>query len=96
MAEDDAAPPSCWLCGRPLGLRVELHHPVPRAKGGRAVVRLHPICHRAIHARFTNVQLARIGADRAALLADAGLAQFVAWVAGRPPDFHAPTRGRRR
>jgi hypothetical protein len=94
MADNDAAP--CWLCHRPLGSRVEWHHPVPKAKGGREVVGLHPICHRAIHARFSNARLARIGADRPALMADAGLAEFVAWVAGKPPDFHAPTRGKQR
>ena len=55
-------------------------------------VPVHPICHRAIHANFTNAQLARIGTDRDALLTDETLARFVAWVADKPPDFHAPTR----
>lgn len=96
MTHDGEATPGCWLCRRPLGQRVEWHHLHPKAKGGREVVPLHPICHRAIHARFANGQLARIGADRDALLADAGLAGFVAWVAGKPPDFHAPTRSGRR
>lgn len=91
----DAAEPTCWLCQRPLGARVEWHHPVPRAKGGRAVVALHPICHRAIHANAGNALLARIGADREALIAKADLAGFLAWVADKPPDFHAPTRARR-
>lgn len=95
MANDDAAGP-CWLCTRPLGSKVELHHPVPRARGGRATVQLHPICHQAIHRSFANGQLARIGADRALLLADDGLAQFVAWVASKPPDFHAPTKAKGR
>ncbi|HCI61092.1 MAG TPA: HNH endonuclease, partial [Erythrobacter sp.] len=53
---------------------------------------VHPICHRAIHANFTNAQLARIGTDRDALLTDETLARFVEWVADKPPDFHAPTR----
>ena len=55
-------------------------------------VPVHPICHRAIHANFTNAQLARIGTDRDALLTDETLARFVKWVADKPPDFHAPTR----
>ncbi len=94
--DGDAAHDGCWLCRRPLGTRVEQHHPVPRAKGGRTVVVLHPICHRAIHANFTNAQLARIGANREAMLANGDLAAFLAWVAGKPPDFHAPTRAKRR
>lgn len=95
MAGDDAAGP-CWLCRRPLGTRTEWHHPVPKLKGGRETVPLHPICHRAIHARFSPGQLARIGADRAALAAEPGLAGFLQWVAGKPSDFHAPTRTKRR
>jgi len=96
MADDEAAIAPCWLCGRPLGAQVEQHHPVPRVRGGRTTVPLHPICHQAIHSRFANGQLARIGTDKAALLGDDGLAQFVAWVSGKPPDFHAPTKGKGR
>ncbi|WP_375545931.1 hypothetical protein [Tsuneonella litorea] len=65
---------------------------MPKAKKGRQTVPVHPICHRAIHANFTNAALARIGGDRAALLESAALAKFLAWVADKPPDFHAPTR----
>lgn len=86
---------TCWLCGRPLGSRVQQHHTVPKAKRGRETVPVHPICHWAIHANFTNAQLARFGADREALLVNEALARFVAWVADKPPDFHAPTRGPR-
>lgn len=85
----------CWLCERPLGRRVQQHHTVPKSKKGRATVPVHPICHRAIHANFTNAQLARIGEDRAALLERDALAKFVEWVADKPPDFHAPTRSQR-
>jgi len=98
MADDDAALKieACWLCGRPLGETVEWHHPVPKAKGGRDKQKVHPICHEAIHAHFTNSQLGRMGADKTAVLAEPGLAAFVAWVAGKPPDFNAPTKGKRR
>ena len=88
----NAEPDNCWLCGRALGRKVQLHHLVPKAKKGRMTVPVHPICHRAIHANFTNAQLARIGTDRDALLTDETLARFVEWVADKPPDFHAPTR----
>ncbi len=83
---------TCWLCGRPLGRRVQQHHAVPKAKRGRETVPLNPICHRAIHANFTNAELARLGDARATLLANQTLANFVAWVSDKPPDFHAPTR----
>lgn len=54
----------------------------------------HPICHKAIHANFTNAALARIGGDRAVLLECAALVKFIEWVSGKPPNFHAPTRTR--
>ncbi|WP_241233461.1 HNH endonuclease [Altericroceibacterium xinjiangense] len=88
-------PPRCWLCERPLGRKVQLHHTVPKAKGGRETVPLHPICHRTIHANFTNAELARLGSSRAALLEREPVAKFVRWVADKPPDFHAPTRSKR-
>jgi hypothetical protein len=65
---------------------------VPKAKKGRDTVPIHPICHRAIHANFTNAQLARMGSDRAKVLANEAVAKFVQWVADKPSDFHAPTR----
>ncbi|HWU04669.1 MAG TPA: HNH endonuclease [Novosphingobium sp.] len=99
---DEPLPADCWLCGRTLGVAVEWHHPVPRSRGGRDVRAVHPICHRTLHAQFTNVELARIGEDVASLRAQAAVARFIAWLADKPPDFHAPTRkgpvraGRRR
>jgi hypothetical protein len=85
----------CWLCERPLGRKTEWHHPVPKSRGGRETVAVHPICHRTLHAQFSNGDLARIGADIARLRADPVIAKFVAWVASKPPDFHAPTARKR-
>ncbi len=53
---------------------------------------LHPICHRTIHANFTNAELARFGEDRDRLLENEAVAKFVHWIADKPADFHAPTR----
>lgn len=86
----------CWLCERPFARRVQWHHPVPKAKKGRETVPVHPICHRTIHAHFSNAELARSGGSREALLAHAEVVRFLAWVADKPPDFHAPTRRPRR
>lgn len=86
----------CWLCARVLGRRIEWHHPVPKSRGGRETVPVHPICHRTIHATFTNAQLARMGPEAATLLAaDESLRRFVRWLENKPADFHAPTRKKR-
>ena len=47
----------------------------------------------AIHA--SNAELARGYADAEALRAHPEIAPFLTWIAGKDPDFHAPTRRRR-
>lgn len=86
---------SCWLCDRPLGDRLEWHHPIPKVRKGKVTVPVHPICHRTIHANFTNAELGRMGDDVEALLAREPIRRFIEWVADKPPDFHAPTRRKR-
>lgn len=81
----------CWLCSRAIGERVEWHHPVPKSRGGREKVAIHPICHRTLHRRYSNAELKRIGADLAALRSDPDIGRFLAWIEAKPPDFHAPT-----
>ena len=85
----------CWLCSRPLGARVEYHHPIPKSRGGRERVPIHPICHRTLHRTFSNVELALFGTSVATIRADPRIGRFLAWIAGKEPDFHAPTHGRR-
>jgi 5-methylcytosine-specific restriction enzyme A len=92
----DCFPDPCALCGRPIprGARSSLHHLTPKLKGGARLgtVRLHQICHSAIHARYTESEIARRLAEPDALRDDEELARFVRWVRTKPDDFHAPTR----
>jgi hypothetical protein len=87
--------PSCFLCERPLGRRIERHHPVPRSRGGRETVPVHPICHRIIHTTLANSELERGYSAGETLRAHPEIAKFVSWVSGKHPDFHAPTRRKR-
>ena len=84
---------TCWLCLRPLGSRVEYHHPVPKSRGGRETVPVQPICHRTLHQTFSNKELGLL--SLADLRANADIARFLKWIAGKDPDFHAPTRRKR-
>jgi hypothetical protein len=86
---------TCFLCGRPLGLRVEWHHPVPRSRGGRHTEPVHPVCHRIIHATFTNKELERSFASADALRAHPDIQAFLRFVENKDPDFHVPTRRKR-
>lgn len=81
--------PSCWLCGRPTGKAVVWHHPVPKSRGGRDVVPMHPICQQTLVANFTNSELQRHALDVDALLANPKVRKFVDWVATKDPDFTA-------
>ncbi len=95
-APSDTEQPLCLLCGRPIPptARSSLHHLTPKLKGGmhQGTVRLHQICHSAIHARYTEAEIARHLADPTSLRDDPELARFAAWVRTKPDDFHAPTR----
>lgn len=79
----------CWLCGRPTGGTIVWHHPVPKSRGGRDVVPMHPICQQTLTANFTNSELQRHGMDVEGLLADPAVRKFVDWVVKKDPDFTA-------
>lgn len=87
---------TCPLCDRaiPPGARASRHHLTPKLKGGThgETVRLHQVCHSAIHARYSEAEIARRLSDVDSLRQDPELARFVAWVRTKPPDFHARTR----
>jgi len=63
-----------------------------QGRGGRDTVAIHPICHRTLHKSLTNKALEKIGADVEALRTQPGIVRFLAWIANKDPDFHAPTR----
>ncbi|MDB5817253.1 MAG: hypothetical protein JWQ11_893 [Rhizobacter sp.] len=83
-------PPPCPLCGRELvpGASVDEHHLVPKSQGGRTRELVHKICHRKIHATFTEKELARHFASWQALREQPAIADFIAWVANKPPEFY--------
>lgn len=89
-------PRVCPLCERPIppDAKSSRHHLTPRLKGGthQGTVRLHQICHSAIHARFSETEIAQRLADVEALRSDPELAAFITWIRAKPPGFHAPTR----
>ncbi|MEG3143770.1 hypothetical protein U1839_03810 [Sphingomonas sp. RT2P30] len=94
--EAPAAPVACWLCERPMGKTIVWHHPVPKSRGGRDVVPMHPICQQTLMANFSNAELQRYGMDVALLLANPNVRKFVDWVAKKDPDFTATTAKKQR
>jgi hypothetical protein len=94
--ETPTAAVSCWLCGRAAGKTIVWHHPVPKSRGGRDVVPMHPICQQTLIANFTNSELQRHGMDVEGLLANPNVRKFVDWVANKDPDFTATTAKKQR
>mgnify|MGYP001766303095 CR=1 FL=1 len=86
----------CWLCGRPTGKVIVWHHPVPKSRGGRDVVPMHPICQQTLIVNFTNSELQRHGMDVEGLLANPAVRKFVDWVANKDPDFTATIAKKKR
>ncbi|WP_159982690.1 MULTISPECIES: hypothetical protein [unclassified Novosphingobium] len=79
----------CWLCSRPTGKIIVWHHPVPKSRGGRDTVPMHPICQQTLIANFTNSELQRHGMNVEGLLDNPNVRKFVDWVAKKDPDFTA-------
>ena len=93
-AEEVQGAPCCALCGRALGARTEWHHVLPKSRGGRDVVPVHPICHRTIHATLSEAELERLYPAMADLRDHPEIAKFLRWVADKPADFHKRTEPR--
>jgi len=87
----------CPLCDRtiPKSQRDE-HHLIPKSHRGRQTKVLHRICHRQIHAIFTENELARQYNTIEQLKSHADIMGFIEWVRLKPADFFERTRKSRR
>lgn len=87
----------CPLCDRaiPQSQRDE-HHLIPKSHRGRETVILHRICHRQIHALFTETELARQYNTVEKLKVQGDLIDFIKWVRLKPDDFFERVRKSRR
>ena len=83
----------CPLCQRDIPhKRGEDHHLMPKTFKGKELVYIHRICHRKIHATFTERELKNYYHTIERLLEDETIQTFVKWVANKDPDFYVSTR----
>ena len=83
----------CPLCARAIPpAQRDAHHLVPKMKGGKTTIAMHRICHRQVHALFSETELARQFNTPEALLAHADIQSFVAWVKNKPDHFYERVR----
>ena len=83
---------NCPLCGReiPFNQR-DAHHLIPKSKGGRKTEFMHRICHRQIHALFTETELASNYCSIEQLLTHPEIEKFVLWIKTKPKHFNERT-----
>jgi hypothetical protein len=96
-------PSTCPLCSRPLGSQnIDEHHLVPKTFKGTETSTMHRICHRKIHATFTERELLNYYHTAERLLENEEIQKFVTWVSKKPPEFYdgsketTERRGKRR
>lgn len=78
----------CPLCEREIPpSQADEHHLVPRLKGGKETSSLHRVCHRQIHALFTEAELGQRYNTVEALLEVPEIQKFVKWVRTKPNEF---------
>ena len=82
-------PEKCPICIRELGdVNVDKHHLIPMTHGGKEKFLIHKICHRKIHATFTEKELEKKYFTWAELLTHPEIQKFVEWVKKKPIDFY--------
>lgn len=99
LISDSLSPPLkavdkvCPICDRPIPeSQKDAHHLIPKSKGGKTTEYLHRICHRQIHALFTETELAVKFNTAAALQEHPQLQRFIRWVKLKPNHFYEKTR----
>ena len=83
----------CPICDRPIPeQQKDAHHLIPKSKGGKTTEYLHRICHRQIHALFTETELAMQLNNATALQETPEIQRFIQWVKTKPNHFYETSR----
>jgi 5-methylcytosine-specific restriction endonuclease McrA len=83
---------TCPICDRPIpDSQKDAHHLIPKSKGGRHTQYLHRICHRQIHALFSETELANYLNTAEALKENEALQKFIRWVKTKPDSYYKRT-----
>lgn len=79
----------CPICDRLLGtVNVDRHHLTPKCRGGKEQYFIHKICHRKIHATFTEKELEKKYHTWSELREHEEIKKFMLWVAKKPPEYY--------
>ncbi|MFM8461365.1 MAG: HNH endonuclease [Polynucleobacter victoriensis] len=82
----------CPICDRKIpNSQKDAHHLVPKSKGGKTTQYLHRICHRQIHALYSETKLAKELNTADAIKDQPEMQKFIEWVKSKPDDFYERT-----
>lgn len=80
---------TCPICHRELGVNnIDKHHLVPKTFKGKTAEPIHRICHRKIHATFTERELANHFNTWESLRSHEEIQKFVKWVQKKEPGYY--------
>jgi hypothetical protein len=80
----------CPVCNRELGdVLIDKHHLIPKTFGGKDTFPIHKVCHRKIHATFTERELLNFYNTFERINAHPEIGKFVNWVKNKPIDFYS-------
>ena len=83
----------CPICDRPIPeSQKDAHHLIPKSKGGKTSAYLHRICHRQIHALFSETELATQFNNATVLQEHPEMQRFIYWVKSKPNHFYEKSR----
>ena len=82
----------CPICDRELGdVMVDEHHLIPKTFGGKETFTVHRICHRKIHATFTERELLNYYHTWERIREHSEFEKFIPWVRKKPIDYYSGT-----
>ena len=81
---------SCPICKREMisGKSIDDHHLIPKTFKGKETITMHKICHRKLHATFTEREMAKYYHTIERLLEHEEIQKFVKWVSKKPPEYY--------
>ena len=89
LSEAIPDPIICPICSRVFPeSQKDVHHLIPKSKGGKSTEYLHRICHKQIHALFNENELAKILNTAESLRNHSDMQTFINWVKNKPDNFY--------
>ena len=84
---------NCPICDRVMwkDIFIDRHHFYPKCMGGKETEYVHIVCHRKLHATFTEKELANDYYEPIRIRSHPEIDKFIKWIAKKEPDYYDRT-----